>query len=41
MPKQKEKKEVERRKVERVWEETKIYYLPLMPTEQDEKDVRI
>lgn len=25
----------------RIWNETKIFLLPLMPTEQDEKDVRI
>ena len=26
-------------KVDRAWKETKIFFLPLMPTEQDEKDV--
>ncbi len=26
---------------ERAWKETQIYYLPLMPSEQDEKDVGI
>jgi hypothetical protein len=25
----------------RAWKETQIFYLPLMPTEQDEKDVRL
>ena len=38
------KKSIETRRhkrVDRVWKETKIFYLPLMPTEEDEREVKL